>query len=85
MSDSTKAFGFTALPADQSQDKPNTASPQPMDILSLQPPRTPLAERVTKYVKEKLDADTFRHSLRVYTWGLAISRQCFPEFELKPG
>ncbi|ETI22116.1 hypothetical protein G647_06188 [Cladophialophora carrionii CBS 160.54] len=85
MADSAKTYGFTALPADQSQDKPSTTSPQPMDISSLQPPKTPLAERVTTYVKSKLDADTYRHSLRVYTWGLAIARQCFPDFELTPG
>lgn len=85
MADSTKLYGFTALPADQSQDKPKTTDPEPMNISSLKPPQTPLSERVTAYVKSKLDADTYRHSLRVYSWGLAISRQCFPEFELTPG
>lgn len=85
MSDTTKTYGFTALPADQSQDRPKTASPQPMDISGLQPPQTPLASRVNAYVQSKLDADTYRHSLRVYSWGLAITRQCFPEFEVLPG
>jgi cyanamide hydratase len=85
MSDNTAAYGFTALPADQSQDKPATDKPQPMVIRSLQPPTTPLATRVTRYVQTKLDADTYRHSLRVYSWGLAIARQCFPHFELTPG
>jgi cyanamide hydratase len=80
-----KAYGFTALPADQSTDKPATTSPQPVEISSLAPPKTPLAIRVTEYVKTKLDADTFRHSLRVYSWGCAIARQCFPDFELTPG
>ena len=56
-----------------------------MAISSLQPPTTPLAQRVTQYVRGKLDADTFRHSLRVYSWGLAIARQCFPQFEVTPG
>jgi len=85
MSDITKTYGFTALPADQSQDKPKTNHPEPMTISSLQPPKTPLADRVTRYVESKLDADTFRHSLRVYTWARAIAAQCFPDFELTPG
>ncbi|EXJ71481.1 uncharacterized protein A1O5_05289 [Cladophialophora psammophila CBS 110553] len=85
MSDSDKTYGFTALPADQSQDKPRTASPEAMAISSLQPPNTPLATRIDGYVKSKLDADTYRHSLRVYSYGCAIARQCFPEFELTPG
>jgi len=85
MSDIAKTYGFTALPADQSKDKPSTTSPGPFDISQLQPPQTPLATRVTEYVKSKLDADTFRHSLRVYSWGTAIARQCFPDFEVTPG
>ncbi|KIW91267.1 uncharacterized protein Z519_08163 [Cladophialophora bantiana CBS 173.52] len=85
MSDSDKTYGFTALPADQSQDKPITANPEAMAISSLQPPNTALATRVDGYVKSKLDADTYRHSLRVYSYGCAIARQCFPEFELTPG
>ncbi|KIX95382.1 uncharacterized protein Z520_08899 [Fonsecaea multimorphosa CBS 102226] len=86
MSDSSdKTYGFTALPADQSQDKPRTTNPEAVAISSLQPPNTPLATRVDGYVKSKLDADTYRHSLRVYSYGCAIARQCFPEFELTPG
>ncbi|OAP54447.1 hypothetical protein AYL99_11548 [Fonsecaea erecta] len=80
-----KTYGFTALPADQSQDKPRTTSPEAVAISSLQPPTTPLATRVDSYVKSKLDADTYRHSLRVYSYGCAIARQCFPEFEVTPG
>jgi len=56
-----------------------------MDVSSLQPPRTPLATRVAAYAESKLDPDTFRHSLRVYSYGCAIARQCFPEFRLLPG
>jgi len=81
----TKLYGFTALPADQSQAKPSSAGPIPVDAESVQLPNTPLAKRVIKYVKSKLDADTYRHSLRVYTYGCAIARQCFPEYELIPG
>jgi cyanamide hydratase len=85
MSNSTKIYGFTALPADQSLQNPRTTSPAPVDIASLAPPHTPLATRVAAYAKAKLDVDTYRHSLRVYSYGCAIARQCFPEFELTPG
>ncbi|KAH0843096.1 hypothetical protein AYO21_08796 [Fonsecaea monophora] len=85
MSDSVKIYGLTALPADQSQDRPRTTSLEAMTISSLQPPNSPLAARVDGYVKSKLDADTYRHSLRVYCYGCAIARQCFPEFDLTPG
>jgi len=85
MADNTKLYGFTALPADQNLQKPRTTSPAPVDIASLAPPRTPLATRVAAYAKAKLDANTYRHSLRVYSYGCAIARECFPEFELTPG
>ncbi|KIW99611.1 uncharacterized protein Z518_11024 [Rhinocladiella mackenziei CBS 650.93] len=85
MANTAKSYGFTALPADQSLQNPKTTSPGPMDTSSLQPPRTPLATRVAAYAKAKLDVDTYRHSLRVYSYGCAIARQCFPEYELAPG
>ncbi|KIW13072.1 hypothetical protein PV08_08259 [Exophiala spinifera] len=83
--DTTKLYGLTALPADQTKTKPATTNPEPVDISSLAIPRTALASRVDSYVKSKLDADTYRHSLRVYSYGCAIARQCFPDFELHPG
>jgi hypothetical protein len=49
MTDAYKAYGFTALPANQSKDKPATINPQPVDISSLAPPKTPLAVRVTDF------------------------------------
>lgn len=85
MADKTSLYGFTALPADSSLQKPQTSTPQAMDVQSLQIPRTPLATRVAAYAERKLDADTYRHSLRVYSYGCAIARQCFPEFQLIPG
>jgi len=85
MADITQMYGFTALPADQSQQKPQTPKPEAMDVSSLQPPGTALATRVAAYAKSKLDADTYRHSLRVYSYGCAIAGQCFPELQLTPG
>ncbi|KAL6251051.1 hypothetical protein RBB50_001259 [Rhinocladiella similis] len=81
----TKLYGLTALPADPAKTKPATTSPGPVDISSLAIPRTALATRVDSYVQSKLDADTYRHSLRVYSYGCAIARQCFPHFGLAPG
>jgi len=86
MSDeATKLYGFTALPADQSLLKASTSTPQPVAISALKIPSTALATRVAAYARSKLDPDTYRHSLRVYSYGCAIARECFPEFELSPG
>ena len=82
MSDAT--FGFTALPADV-QLPPPKSSPAPVKVSSLQPPSTPLAKRVTEYVRSKLSLQTFSHSLRVYSHGLAIARECYPDWNLQPG
>ncbi|KAL2419736.1 hypothetical protein ABEF95_006370 [Exophiala dermatitidis] len=81
----TALYGLTALPADQALTKPSTANPAAMDISSLSPPQTALAARVAAYAQAKLDGDTYRHSMRVYSYGCAIARQCFPQFELTPG
>ncbi|EXJ77404.1 hypothetical protein A1O3_09630 [Capronia epimyces CBS 606.96] len=84
MTDTTILYGLTALPADQALQRPRTGSPCAMEMSSLQPPRTALATRVAAYAKSKLDPDTYRHSQRVYSYGCAIARQCFPEFGLAP-
>jgi cyanamide hydratase len=84
MSDSTAKYGFTALPAGP-QSTPPKPSPSPVEVSSLQPPQTPLAKRVTEYVRSKLNPKTFNHSLRVYSYGLAIARECYPDWNLQPG
>jgi cyanamide hydratase len=85
MTDTTQLYGLTALPADQAAVKPRTTTPAAVAIDSLVPPTTALATRVAVYAKSKLDADTYRHSLRVYSYGCTIARECFPEFHLEPG
>lgn len=86
MSDeASRLYGLTAVPADQSLQKPSTSNPPPVAISALKPPSSALATRVAEYARSKLDADTYRHSLRVYSYGCAIARECFPEFELTPG
>lgn len=86
MSDeAAKLYGLTAVLADQSAQRPSTSNPHPVDITALKPPSTALATRVAAYARSKLDADTYRHSLRVYSYGCAIARECFPDFGLTPG
>lgn len=84
MADATVKYGFTTLDADVKSPPPKP-SPSPVQISSLQPPSTPLAKRVTEYVRSKLSTKTFNHSLRVYSYGLAIARECYPDWSLHPG
>ena len=84
MSDTTAKYGFTSLPASILLPKPQPY-PSPIQISSLKPPQTPLAKRVTGYVRSKLNSKTFNHSLRVYSYGLAIARECYPGWNLSPG
>jgi cyanamide hydratase len=81
---SDEAYGFTALPADVKLPAPKP-SPSPVQVSSVQPPSTPLAQRVTSYVRSKLSPQTFSHSLRVYSYGLAIARECYPDWNIQPG
>ena len=80
---STDIYGLTALPASADALKPSNSSPKTVPASSLSPPDTPLAKRVQSYVKEQLNADTYRHSMRVYSYGLAIARECFPEWHVE--
>ncbi|OCF40880.1 hypothetical protein I317_05330 [Kwoniella heveanensis CBS 569] len=83
--DAFTAYGFTALPADQSKLPPATTSPSPILIEALAPPSTALAKRIDAYAQAKLSQDTYRHSLRVYKYGRAIAQECFPQFNLVSG
>jgi len=78
-------YGFTALPADITKTPPVTTSPSTVPITALAIPTTPLAARVNAYTRAKLSPDTYRHSLRVYSYGLAIARQCFPAWNVAEG
>ncbi|WWC93018.1 uncharacterized protein L201_007982 [Kwoniella dendrophila CBS 6074] len=83
MSDPYEIYGFTALPAAQSLIKPATDSPKEIKIEDLLPlPSSPLAKRINEYCKLKLSEDTYKHSIRVYLYGKAISKECFPQFNL---
>lgn len=79
----TDLYGLRALPAAAGALKPSNTSPATVPAASLLPPDTPLAKRVQAYVKEQLSPDTYRHSMRVYAYGLAIARECFPEWHVE--
>lgn len=81
----TSKYGLTSRPADQAKDRPENPSPKPVPISSLKPPTTPLANRINSYCRSKLPEDTYRHSLRVFSYGCAIARECYPSFGLTPG
>ncbi|KAI5453086.1 hypothetical protein NCC49_006115 [Naganishia albida] len=85
MSDPIALYGFTAIPADQSKLTPATKSPRPVPVAQLKPPSTAFCERVNTYTRDNLSADTYRHSLRVYSYGVAIAKECFPQWGLEKG
>jgi cyanamide hydratase len=85
MSDNFTLYGFTALPADQAKTKPSTTKPSALSVSSLTPPKSPLTDRIDKYAQAKLSPDTYRHSLRVYSYGRAIAQECFPQWGLTSG
>ena len=85
MDDAFTKYGFTPLPADQTKTAPSTTEPAALDIKDLEPPHSPLADRIDKYAKGKLSPDTYRHSLRVYSYGRAIAQECFPQWGLTSG
>lgn len=85
MIDAVTQYGLTARPADQSKTAAATSSPGPIDLKDLAPPQTPLANRIDQYAKSKLSSNTYRHSLRVYSYGRAIAQECFPDWGLVSG
>ncbi|GHJ87521.1 hypothetical protein NliqN6_3923 [Naganishia liquefaciens] len=85
MTDPVKQYGLSAIPADQSKLSPATKTPKPVSAQDLKPPTTPFCSRINDYARIELSDDTYRHSLRVYSYGVAIAQECFPEWGLKKG
>jgi cyanamide hydratase len=85
MADPIKQYGLTAIPADQSKLSPATKTPQPILAADLKPPTTAFCSRINDYTRAELSEDTYRHSLRVYSYGVAIAQQCFPDWGLEKG
>lgn len=77
-------YGLSALPASAEALKPSNPSPSDVSASTLNVPSSPLAQRINTYVQAALPQETYYHSMRVYSYGLAIARQCFPEWNLAP-
>lgn len=70
---STQEYGLTSLPADQSKAEPSNPNPGPVDANTLKVPQSALAKRVDAYAKRMLGEVAYRHSLRVWSYGVAVS------------
>lgn len=82
---STHDYGFTSLAADMSKTKPATETPPTISVDELQIPQSPLARRIDAYVQSKLPKQTYYHSQRVYAYGLAVAKGCFPDWKVEAG
>ncbi|RDW65705.1 putative cyanamide hydratase [Aspergillus mulundensis] len=76
------ANGWNAVPVDAGAifgDKPFINEPKPifLDEISF-PSEDPIVSKTAEYVKRVLHPQTFNHSMRVYYFGMAITRQQFP-------
>ncbi|KAK3051615.1 hypothetical protein LTR09_007270 [Extremus antarcticus] len=62
----------------------NSQPSKPVKVDDIPFPDDELAQQVMKYAKEKLPAETFNHSMRVYYYGQAIATQHFPSWKYTP-
>ncbi|KAF3811618.1 Cyanamide hydratase [Colletotrichum gloeosporioides] len=78
-----EANGWTAVPVDAGKifgDKPFLHEPAPISVQDIQfPSDDPVVAKTLTYAKERLHAQTFNHSMRVFYYGMAITKQQFPE------
>ena len=81
----TASYGLTAVPASASALEPTNSKPSPVSASSLNPPSSAVAQRIQSHIKSRLPEQTYNHSMRVYSYGLAIARQCFPEWGVTEG
>jgi len=84
MTDPVKAYGWTAVPRKFSALlalSPTTTKPAPsLTASSLPIPSGPLAQAVHAYAQKELPIEVYHHSMRVYTYGLAILTHLFPSW-----
>jgi len=78
-------FGLAPLPASAAALTPSTPTPPTFTAGSLTPPTSELAKRVAAYAKSHLPWQTLNHSYRVFAYGCAIARGCFPDWGLEKG
>jgi len=84
MSNPIELHGFTALPRDPKvllDGKKNIHDATPVSVAQIDVPNTPLAKATQAYAKDHLIPQTYAHSMRVYYYGIVISRQQFPSWK----
>ncbi|PLB49190.1 cyanamide hydratase [Aspergillus steynii IBT 23096] len=76
------ANGWTSTPANAGAifgDRPFINKPEALSLDAIQFPfDDPVVAKTLKYAKEILHPETFNHSMRVYFYGMAITKQQFP-------
>ncbi|BCS25530.1 putative cyanamide hydratase [Aspergillus puulaauensis] len=81
--DESAVNGWTAMPANAglifgSEPYINKPTALPLSEIPF-PSEDPVVAKTLKYAKEKLHPETLNHSMRVYFYGMAITKQQFPE------
>ncbi|CAG9982217.1 unnamed protein product [Clonostachys byssicola] len=75
--------GWTSTPANAGVifgDRPFINEPGALSLKDIEFPHAdPVVQKTYDYAKASLHAETFNHSMRVYHYGIAITRQQFPE------
>lgn len=70
--DPVAEYGWSAVPRSHTKVFPASSSsegPPPLKVSDLPFPDTEIVSKTIAYAKEKLPAETFNHSLRVYYYG----------------
>jgi cyanamide hydratase len=80
--DSIKEYGWTALPVEPKLttwlgDKKFVKEPVPQLCSDIPLPDTPIVNACLEFAKAELPAHVFNHSMRVFYYGLAMTRQQF--------
>ncbi|KAJ5199825.1 cyanamide hydratase [Penicillium cf. griseofulvum] len=77
------ANGWTSMPANAGaifRDGPFINKPESLSLREIAFPfDDPTVTKTLQYAKEKLHPETFNHSMRVYFYGMAITKQQFPK------
>ncbi|EAW12028.1 putative cyanamide hydratase [Aspergillus clavatus NRRL 1] len=77
------ANGWTSMPVNAGAtfgDQPFINKPENLPLRDIEFPfDEPVVAKTLKYAKEVLHPETLNHSMRVYFYGMAISKQQFPE------
>ncbi|KAF6814156.1 cyanamide hydratase [Colletotrichum sojae] len=81
--DEIASNGWTAVPVDAGKifgDKPFLHAPEPLSVNDIKfPADDPVVAKTLQYAQTRLHAQTFNHSMRVFYYGMAITKQQFPE------